>query len=68
MNARRSTQGVLPPCVSGLFSSIGSTPEAVRTPGIAAWVTRNGPGRPRGPPQSPTGSPSLNGDRLGPMT
>ena len=45
MNARRSTQGVLPPCVSGLFSSIGSAPAAVSMPGIATRVTRRGPGR-----------------------
>jgi hypothetical protein len=50
MNARRSTQGVLPPYVSGLFSSIGFTPAAVSAPGIAARVTRCLPGRPRGPP------------------
>jgi hypothetical protein len=59
MIAGRSTQGVLPPCASGLCSVTRFTPggipagRAVRAPGEgpAGRIFWRGPGGPRGPPQ-----------------
>jgi hypothetical protein len=70
MIARRKNQRVLPPCASGLFFPTSFAPRAVRAPGLglAGGITCRRPGRPRGPPLSAIRSPSLDGDRLGPMT